>query len=318
MENFNITEPEQNQNSVLPKPILEENKKNWMRKSLISLGIYAVLFYFIFDKNFSYIAALLVVLLIHELGHFFAMKVFNYSNVKLFFIPLLGAYVTGKKTNISQRQMTIVILAGPIPGIIIGFCLILFNFIYPNAQILVLGNVFFFLNLFNLLPFMPLDGGRLLEVLFLKKNHTIRIMFTIISILALAIFSIWNKSIFFLLIPLSMVFELIMEIKNQKIREYLDSEKIDYNVSYNDLKDKDYWIIRDCLLLSFEKRYTGVPAGVHQYSIVEGGIINHINSILKTPFIKDVMWLEKTAILITYIFFMVVLPIIYILLQSIL
>lgn len=318
MENFNITEPEQNQNSVLPKPILEENKKNWMRKSLISLGIYAVLFYFIFDKNFSYIAALLVVLLIHELGHFFAMKVFNYSNVKLFFIPLLGAYVTGKKTNISQRQMTIVILAGPIPGIIIGICLILFNFIYPNAQILVLGNVFFFLNLFNLLPFMPLDGGRLLEVLFLKKNHTIRIIFTIISILSLAIFSIWNKSIFFLLIPLSMVFELIMEIKNQKIREYLDSEKIDYNVSYNDLKDKDYWIIRDCLLLSFEKRYTGVPAGVHQYSIVEGGIINHINSILKTPFIKDVMWLEKTAILITYIFFMVVLPIIYILLHSIL
>jgi hypothetical protein len=122
VENFNITENEESTHTVLPKPILEENKKNWLRKSVISLVIYAILFYTIFDKNISYMAGLLVVLLIHELGHFFAMKLFNYNNVKLFFIPLLGAYVSGKKTIISQRQMSIVILAGPLPGIIIGFC----------------------------------------------------------------------------------------------------------------------------------------------------------------------------------------------------
>ena len=316
MENFNTSEVEQPINSVLPKPILEENKQNWMRKSLISLVIYAVLFYGVFDSSLSYMAALLVVLLIHELGHFFAMKMFNYTNVKLFFIPLLGAYVSGKKTSISQRQMSIVILAGPVPGIIIGFCLFILNFAFPSEQLMMLANIFLFLNLFNLLPFMPLDGGRLLEVLFLKQNHIIRIVFTIISILALAVFAIGNKSIFFIIIPVAMVFELIMEIKNQKIRNYLTTENINYNLNYSDLPDKDYWTIRDCVLLSFGKRYAGIQAGVHQYSVMEGGIINHISTILKTPFLKDVKWLEKIAIILTYLFFMIVIPIIYVLLYS--
>ena len=316
MENFNPTESEQTINNVLPKPILEEDKKNWMRKSLISLIIYAVLFYGIFDSSISYMAALLVVLLIHELGHFFAMKLFNYNNVKLFFIPLLGAYVSGKKLIISQRQMSIVILAGPVPGIIIGFCLFMVNFSYPSEPLMMLANIFLFLNLFNLLPFMPLDGGRLIEVLFLKQNHSIRIVFTIISILGLATFAIYNKSILFLIIPISMVFELIMEIKNQKIRNYLEAENINYNVNYIDLPDTDYWTIRDCVLLSFSKRYSGVQPGVHNYSMIEAGIINHISSILKTPFLRDVKWLEKSAIILTYIFFMIVIPIIYVLLHA--
>jgi len=316
VENFNPTESEQTIDNVLPKPILEEDKKNWMRKSLISLIIYAVLFYGIFDSSISYMAALLVVLLIHELGHFFAMKLFNYNNVKLFFIPLLGAYVSGKKLIISQRQMSIVILAGPVPGIIIGFCLFMVTFIYPSEPLMMLANIFLFLNLFNLLPFMPLDGGRLIEVLFLKQNHSIRIVFTIISILGLATFAIYNRSLLFLIIPISMVFELIMEIKNQKIRNYLEAENIIYNVNYIDLPDTDYWTIRDCVLLSFSKRYSGVQPGVHNYSMIEAGIINHISSILKTPFLRDVKWLEKSAIIFTYIFFMIIIPIIYVLLHA--
>ena len=70
-----------------------------------------------------------------------------------------------------------------------------------------------------------------------------------------------------------MVFDLIMEIKNQKIREYLEQENINYTTDYNDLADKDYWTIRDCILLSFNKRYAGIQAGVRQYSVLEGGII---------------------------------------------
>lgn len=315
-ENESTNKPNfEQQTHVLPKPVLVQDKKNWVRKSIISLAIYAFLFYFIFNGDISYIAAVLVVLLIHEFGHFFAMKAFNYSNVKLFVLPLLGAYVTGKKALISQRQMTIVILAGPLPGMIIGFCLLLSTIYYPNERIEMLGNIFFILNLFNLLPFVPLDGGRLLETLFINHNHTIRVVFTIISIVAMALLAIVTKSLLFLIIPISMVFDLIMEMKNQKIREYLDQENINYTSDYNDLPDTNYWTIRDCILLSFSKRYAGIQAGVHQYSVLEGGLIQHVVAVLKTPFIKDVKLLEKIGIIFTYILFLIVLPVAYALIK---
>ncbi len=315
VETFDTEDNQSNQPGILPKPVLVEDRKNWVRKSLISLAIYVFLFYFIFQLNLENIAAVLVVLLIHEFGHFFAMKAFNYSNVKLFILPLLGAYVTGKKSTISQRQMSVVILAGPIPGIIIGFALLLANIYNPNERLEMLGQIFFFLNLFNLLPFIPLDGGRLLETLFVNQNHIIRVVFTIISIAALTFLAITTKSLILLIIPTSMVFDLILENKNHKIREYLKQENINYIVDYNDLPNKDYWTIRDCILLSFTKRYGGIQAGVHQYSVIEGGLMQHVISVLKTPFIKDIKTFGKIVVMLIFILFLVGLPITYALIK---
>ncbi len=312
VETFETEQPNENQPGILPKPVLVQDKKNWIRKSLISLGIYAFLFYLIFNQDLIYIAAVLLVLLIHEFGHFFAMKAFNYSNVKLFVLPLLGAYVSGKKSMISQKQMSVVILAGPLPGIIIGFCLLLNNLYYPNERLEMLGNIFFILNVFNLLPFIPLDGGRLLETLFISHNHAIRVVFTVISIAALTFLAVSTTSLILLIIPVSMVFDLMMEIKNHKIREYLKQENVNYIVDYSDLPDKDYWTIRDCILLSFNKRYNGIQAGVHQYSIIEGGLLQHVTAILKTPFTKDLGVLGKIIVILIFIFFLVVLPVTYI------
>ncbi len=298
----------QSQPTILPKPVLIQDKKNWVRKSLVSLAIYGFLFFFIFKTEPIYIAAVLLALLVHEFGHFFAMKAFNYGNVKIFVLPLLGAYVSGEKSIISQRQMSIIILAGPLPGIMIGSCLLISTIYFPNERIVMLGNIFLIINLFNLLPFVPLDGGRLLETLFVNHNHTIRVIFTIISIVALAALAIYNKSIIFIIIPVSMIFDLIMEIKNQKIREYLEQEKINYTCEYVNLPDSNYWSIRDCILLSFNKRYGGIQAGVHQYSVIEGGIIQHVIAVLKTPFIKDVNLFEKIGIMFTYILFLLIIP----------
>ena len=99
-----------------PKPILAEKKENAATRSLISLALYAVLFYFLFDRNISYIAAVLLVIIIHEMGHFAFMKLFNYSNVRIFIIPLLGAFTSGKKQQVSQKQLSLIILGGPVFG----------------------------------------------------------------------------------------------------------------------------------------------------------------------------------------------------------
>ncbi len=310
MENLEEEYKNSNQSGILPKPVFVQDKKNWMRKSVISIAIYAFIFMVILKVEPIYGAALLIVLLIHELGHFFAMKAFNYSNPKLFVLPMLGSFDSGQKSVITQRQMSVVILSGPVPGILIGIGLLIFNYYYMNEKVEMLGEIFMGLNFFNLLPFMPLDGGRLLEIIFIKQNHRIRVVFTIISILFLLFFTIMFQNAFFLIIPISMVFELISEIKNQKIRDYLTQEHINYMTEYKNLPDKDYWIIRDCILLSFHRRYAMVEAGIYQYTLIEANIMQHVSSIIKTPVTKDLKIIGKALLLIIFFSFLG-LPLIY-------
>jgi Zn-dependent protease len=286
-----------------PKPIQVEQKKNSITRSLISLFIYGLLFYYMFDQNIAYIAAILVVIIIHESGHFLFMKLFNYSNVKIFIVPLLGAFTSGKKQQVSQWQLSIIILAGPVPGIIIGSLIYYFNFDLHNETLKMLANSFLIINLLNCLPFYPLDGGRLMETLFFKQNYVIRLVFGVISIMALILLFI--QSPFMLIVPVLIAFELYNESKHQKIREYLQNEKINYHTDYANLQDKDYWLIRDCLLFSFPKKYIGVNPGVYQYSLAEPLLVNHISTVLQVNLLNDLNLFKRLLILLVYILFFI-------------
>ena len=106
--------------SFPPKPVLPAQQPPSLNRSLLSLGLFMVLFLLIFEMDLRFLLVLVGVLVIHEMGHFIAMRHFGYKDVHMFFIPLIGAYVTGEKEEISQRQRCIVILAGPLPGILFG------------------------------------------------------------------------------------------------------------------------------------------------------------------------------------------------------
>ncbi len=314
MEDFSNNEPNSFSNSgegnYPPKPMVIEKKQNAVIRSLISLGIYGVLFYALFNQPIVYIAAILVVIIIHEMGHFIAMKVFDYSNVKIFIVPLLGAYTTGKKQNVSQTHLSLIILAGPLPGIIIGSILYFINKNLQNETVKMLSNVFLVINLLNCLPFYPLDGGRLIETLFFKQNFAVRIAFGIISIMGLVALCLLLQSPLMIIIPVFIGIELINENKNQKIREYLKQERINYFTDYPALPDKDYWLIRDCLLFSFPKKYASITPGNYQYSVAEPILIKHISSILQVNLIHNLNTFKRIFILLFYLASFIV-PIIY-------
>ncbi len=297
--------------SFPPKPQLVEKSQNALLRSVISLFVYALLFYLLFEQNIAYIAAILLVIIIHEMGHFSFMKLFNYSNVKIFIVPLLGALTSGKKQVVSQWQLVLVILAGPVPGIIIGSALFWFNLELKNETITMLANSFLVINLLNCLPFYPLDGGRLLETLFFKENHLIRMIFGIISIAALLILFIFLNSLILIIIPALIGLELYNEKKHQKIREYLKQEHINYRTDYAALPDKDYWLIRDCLIMSFPKKYASIPPGRHEYSMVEPVVIQQINSVLQVDLRADLSVFKRLLVLLFY-FFILTAPLVFV------
>ncbi len=106
---------------------------------------------------------LTLVVFIHEAGHWGAMRLFGYRDTRIFFVPFFGGAATGVKDHAPAWQESIVLLAGPVPGIAIGAAMVASNAAPKGSPAHSLALMFLSINAFNLLPLHPLDGGRLVQ-----------------------------------------------------------------------------------------------------------------------------------------------------------
>jgi Zn-dependent protease len=131
------------------------------------------------------VLTLIAALIVHEAGHWLAMKAFRYSNIQMFFIPFFGAGVSGYSSESSGIKKPFVDLAGTLLGIIFG---IAFCIVYLTTRTTSYKDVawtFLILNVFNLLPFYPLDGGRLLFDTLFVRSVKAEIVFKVIAAISL-------------------------------------------------------------------------------------------------------------------------------------
>jgi len=110
---------------------------------------------------------LIPTLLFHEAGHFVAMRLLGYRDVRMFFIPLLGAAVSGRHFNEPGWKAAAVALAGPLPGIALAAAVVAGHLLFASGPlarwIFEACWVVVIVNALNLVPIMPLDGGRVLR-----------------------------------------------------------------------------------------------------------------------------------------------------------
>jgi len=126
---------------------------------LISIGAYALLWGWQFAVGF------VVLLLVHELGHVLEAKRQGLPVSAPMFIPFLGALITLKQLPDDVWREARVALAGPIVGTL-GACVFwAIGAATDRDFFTAMAYVGFFLNLFNLLPIVPLDGGRAVAAL---------------------------------------------------------------------------------------------------------------------------------------------------------
>jgi len=155
-----------------------------------TLVMFAVLFYLL-RMDIVSILILVVVLIIHELGHYVAMKFFGYRDVGIMFTPI-GAVTVGYKEDKTSWQEFVVALAGPLPGILLSIGLIVYLSLYPSNT--TFGSMLFYyailsliINYINLLPVYPLDGARILYALLLHRYPRGQFYFYIISMIVISV-----------------------------------------------------------------------------------------------------------------------------------
>ncbi|MBK8141525.1 MAG: hypothetical protein IPK57_11250 [Chitinophagaceae bacterium] len=233
------------------------------------------------------------IVMIHELGHFFAMKFYRYNELGIFFIPLLGAYVSGSKGEVSQLQSAVILLAGPLPGIIIGAVLFLVDQNNPgiyfwDISLPRIGLLFIILNLINLLPIYPLDGGQLLNRVFLDEESFWSKVFVFLSAAFLCLLAINLPSYPLLLFPAMMLLRLAGEKKITNIEKRIEAAGIHTDLEYEDLRDEDYWKIRNILIEEHPAFKDVDPSPPYEYSHKEEKIMAMIQSLLHRHLIQDV------------------------------
>jgi Zn-dependent protease len=122
---------------------------------LVSLAAYAWIWGWRFAVGF------IALLFVHELGHYLEARRQGLNVGAPVFIPFLGAAILLKENPLNAWREAQVAIAGPILGSL-GAAVVWFVGEQQSSDLLIaLGFTGFFLNLFNLLPVVPLDGGRI-------------------------------------------------------------------------------------------------------------------------------------------------------------
>jgi Zn-dependent protease len=156
-------------------------KFGWLGLSaFISIVLYSLVF------GWYFAVGLVILLFIHEMGHALVMKLKRIPIGGIVFVPFLGAAVTMRQMPRNALDEAEVGIAGPIAGAIAsGVCLWIAQ-LHPDptniwAPLAYFG---FFLNLFNLIPIVPFDGGRVLAAIDRR--------IWLIGFLGLLAFQIWE------------------------------------------------------------------------------------------------------------------------------
>jgi len=126
---------------------------------LISVFAYSLIF------GWWYAAGFVLLIFVHEMGHFIAARQRGLDVGLPTFIPFVGAWVELKTMPHDAETEAYVGMAGPVAGTVGALVCWWLAQSFDSTLLLALSYSGFFLNLFNLIPLSPFDGGRITAVL---------------------------------------------------------------------------------------------------------------------------------------------------------
>ena len=121
---------------------------------LVSIAAYSLFF------GWSFAVGIVLLILVHEMGHVIELRRQGVPASAPLFIPFIGAFVNMRGSPRSAYQEALSGLAGPLVGTAASVVVAFWANATGSRFLMALAFFGFFVNLFNLLPVLPLDGGR--------------------------------------------------------------------------------------------------------------------------------------------------------------
>ena len=126
---------------------------------LLSVLLYAYVF------GWPYAVGLVAMLFVHEMGHYIAARYKGLDAGLPMFIPFFGSWVQMKKMPHDAQTEAFVGLGGPLLGTVGALVCYFLARNYDAPWLLAVAYSGFLINLINMIPISPLDGGRITAVL---------------------------------------------------------------------------------------------------------------------------------------------------------
>jgi len=214
----------------------ERKKTSSLTSAVLLLLITGGLFVALGGLAWSWKFTLLLVpiLLFHELGHFLCMKMFDYRNVRMFFIPLFGAAVSGRNYNVPGWKRIITSLMGPLPGIFLGLGLGIVGLVRGYDSLVLASLVMIGLNAFNLVPALPLDGGWIAHGLLFSRHAFLDLLFRVGAIGLLLVIGVAGGAWLTFGIGIAMLMGLPAAFHSARITDRLRAEDQPFGKSHAD------------------------------------------------------------------------------------
>lgn len=168
----------------------------------LMMGTYALIY------PWQFAVGLVLMIFIHEMGHVLAAKQKGLPVSAPAFIPFVGAFITMKKSPQDAATEAYIACGGPLLGTVGAFLCLWLGRSLDLPVLITVAWFGFFLNLINLLPIHPLDGGRIVTAI----SRWLWVVGLVVGLVVI----IWLRSILFGLIWLLFVWQLVQHWRQRK------------------------------------------------------------------------------------------------------
>lgn len=155
-----------------------------------SVAVYSVMF------TVEFALALIGVLVFHEYGHLRAMKKFGIPTKGMYLIPFVGGLAVGDMPK-SRWQDVYISMMGPVFGLLMTVAFYIVYLITESHFAGLVASTSALLNLFNLIPVYPLDGGRVVKSLVFSGRNYLALV-ALLAISAACFVLAWKLGFYFI------------------------------------------------------------------------------------------------------------------------